>query len=345
MTFKVKTADLRGYVGLLNRNAEHNDKILAYLRQWCGQEMQAISSEGLLAKALNFHDRIYDDAVNLVTQLGQALRASAAELDKAAKLYDGSDKAAKERFESSQYVVNGHSQREGWEASHSGFADYMNPLDVLTGTPSYTEFSDPTKVLDKIAEVSMTGMVMNFIEELTGTNPLQKIAEFVAGDWKAYSRTAGAWRAIGEALERIGKNIDRGLASLDRAWEGGASEVAYKSFQALADLFKNMLSRFTEVHKAYEQFAQFAMHTASVLVDTLKLAIDTAIIFLTKKKGVFGDAMAGFYTFKIVKYVGYIGWTMLTARGTIATIFGALAGGGSSPLRGVKAMGYDASGI
>jgi len=341
-TVKVRTADLRGYVGLLNRNAGYNDQILAYLRQWCGQEMQAVSSEGLLAKALNFHDRIYADAENLITRLGQALRSSAAELEKAAKLYDGSDQAAKERFES-QYVGS-IVQRESWEASHSGYADYMNPLDVLVGTPAYSEFSDPTKVLDKVFELSLTGMVVNFIQELTGTNILEKVATYFSGDWEAYSRTAGAWKDIGEALERIGENIDRGLASLDHAWDGSASEAAYREFQALADLFKSMYQRFLEIHKAYEQFARFAMHTASVVADTLKMAIDTALIFLARRKGAFGEAMAGFYAFKIVKYVGYIGWTLLTARGTVAMIMGGMAGIGSSPLRGVGVGGY-ATGI
>ncbi|MEQ4300104.1 hypothetical protein ABNF97_01715 [Plantactinospora sp. B6F1] len=344
MTVKVKTADLRGYAALLNRNAAHNDKILAYLRQWCGAEMQAIDSEGLLAKALNFHDRIYADAENLINQLGQALRGSAAELAKAAKLYDGSDEAAKERFERQ---FSNPTAREGWEASHSGFADYMNPLDLLVGTPSYEQFSDPTKILDKIGDAtSISGTVLNFIQEATGVNPLDRAGRFFAGDWEAYSRAAGAWRVIGEALERIGKNIDRGLASLDRNWDGGASEAAYAQFQALANVFKDMLSRFTKVHQTYEEFAEFAMYTASLVVDTIKMAIDTALIIIARRKGgPFAEAAAVFETFKLVKYIGYFGWTLISARATVGTILGATAGIGSSPLRGVGVAGYDASGV
>lgn len=344
MTVKVKTGELRGYVALLNRNAEHNDKILAYLRQWCGAEMQAIDSEGLLAKALNFHDRIYADAENLINQLGRALRGSAAELAKAAKLYDSSDEAAKERFE---HQYSNPTAREGWEAGHSGFADYMNPLDVLGGTPAYEEFSDPTKILDKIGDAtSISGTVLNFIQEVTGVNPLDKVGRFFAGNWEAYSKAAGAWRAIGEALERIGKNIDRGLASMDRAWDGSASEAAYATFQALANVFKDMLPRFTKVHDAYNEFARFAMYTASLVVDTIKMAIDTALIILARRKGgPFAEAAAAFETFKLVKYIGYLGWTLISARSAVATIFGVTAGFGSSPLRGLGVAGYDAPGV
>jgi uncharacterized protein YukE len=341
MTIKVKTADLRGYVALLNRNAEHNDKILAYLREWCGSEMQAIDSEGLLAKALNFHDRIYADAENLITQLGRALRGSAAELEKAAKLYESSDEAAKQRFESQ---FSNPTAREGWEAGHSGFADYMNPLDVIAGTPGYREFSDPTKILDKIGDaISPVGLVVSFIEANTGVDPLKRAGRFFAGDWEAYSKAAGAWRNIGEALERIGKNIDRGLASLDRAWDGSASDAAYATFQVLANVFKDMLPRFIKIEQAYNEFAKFAMHTASVVVDIIKLAIDTALAILIRRRGgPFADAYAGYMGVKLAKYIVQFGWLLISARGTVATIFLATAGAGSSPLRGLGVQGYDA---
>lgn len=345
---KVNTADLRQYVGLLNRNAEHNDKVLAYMRQWCGADMQAVNAEGLLAKALDFHDRIYNDAVNLVTELGKAVRGSAAELEKAAKLYDSSDTAAKERFEH-QYVPpgNGLPARESWEATHSGYADYMNPLDLLVGTPGYQEFKDPTKFLDKLSDAtSLSGLVLSYLEQAFGFNPVEKLVLYLSGNWEAYSKAAGAWGTIGEALERIGKNIDRGLASLDHAWDGTASESAYVAFQELADLFKGMLARFREIEKVYKDFARFAMYVASVLVDTVKLAIDTVIYIIAKRKApLFGEAQAAFQAVKLAKYVGYFGYTMLTARGMIATMFLGASSISSEALRGVRAAAYDASGI
>ncbi|ROT29346.1 hypothetical protein [Micromonospora sp. HM5-17] len=346
MTVKVRTADLRGYAALLKRNAEHNDAVLAYMRQWCGTEMQAVNAEGLLAKALNFHDRIFADAEHLITQLGRALRGSAAELEKVAKAYDSSDQRAMARLEMEHY--NKVWTRESWEASHTGFADYMNPLDVLKGTPSYTEYNDPTKILDKIGDtISVSGAVVNYIQELTGVNPLEKFAEFFSGNWQAYSKAAGAWRNIGEALERIGKNIDRGLASLDHAWDGGASEAAYETFQVLANVFKDMLPRFSTIERVYKDFARFAMLTASVIVDIIKITIDTALVLLARRKGtpLLGEAAAAFESLKIIKYIGYLGWTMVSARATVATIFGAAAGVGKSPLRYLGIQGYDPAAV
>lgn len=343
-TFKVRTADLRGYAGLLKRNAEHNDKVLAYLREWCGTEMQAVYSEGLLAKALNFHDNIYGDAERVVSQLGKALRSSATELEKVAKAYDGSDEAAKQRLESAGYHGT-VMKRESWEANHSGYADYVDPRQSVTGSPHPEEFSDPTKVLDTIGDtVSTTGQALNIIKELTGRNPIEELVQFISGDWQAFSRAGTAFKHVGEALEAIGKNVDRGLASLDHGWDGGASETAYTEFQHLADAFKQMKARFDQVNKVYQDFARFAMHTASILVDTIKLAIDTAItIALRKKGGPFAEAWAAFYGLKILKYIAYFGWTMISARATVAEIFGrgALLKGATLP-PSANGKGYDA---
>lgn len=346
MTFTVETADLRGYVGLLNRNAEHNDRVLDYLRQWCKQDMQAVHSEGLLAKALDFHDRYVADAEYLVTELGRALRGSAVELEKAARLYDGSDRAAKERFE--RHGSRLPLTREGWEAGHSGYADYMNPIDVINGSPHPEEFGDPTKVLDSIGDtISASGTVVNLLQQITGRNIVEEVVQFLTGDWQAYSRAGTAWRHIGEALERIGKNVDRGLASLDHAWDGTASEAAYAAFQQLATVFKQMLGQFQQLADVYQAFARFAMHTASVLADTLKLAIDTVLaLALRGRSGPFPEALAVFNTFKIIKYVGYLGWTMITARGTVAAIFGGTTLFRAADLpQKVKAMAYDAPGL
>lgn len=348
MTIKVETADLRGYAGLLKRNAEHNDQILTYLRQWCGQEMQAVYSEGLLAKALNFHDKIYGNAEWVVTQLGTALRNSAAELEKAAKAYDSSDSAAKQRLEREVYAGTVMT-RESWEANHSGYADYVDPRQHVYGhSPHPEEFSDPTKVLDTIGDtVSATGQALNLIKEVTGRNPVEELVQFISGDWQGFSRAGTAYRDVGNALEAIGKNIDRGLASLDHGWDGGASENAYTTFQHLADAFKQMKTRFDQVDKVYQDFARFAMSTASVLVDTIKLAIDIAItILLRKKGGPFAEAYAAFYTFKILKCIAVFGYILITARASVAQIFGGatLLSGADLPAS-VRARGYDAPGV
>lgn len=346
MTITVKAADLRGYAGLLNRNAQHNDQILAYMSEWCGKEMQATNSEGLLARALGFHDTYYAEAEGLIKKLGQALRGSAAELEKAAKLYDGSDKAARERLESA-YIAT-VTARDGWEASHSGYADYMNPLDAIGGSPHIADFNDPTKVLDVVGDtVSASGQALKLIEQLTGRNPVAELVQFVSGAWEAFSRAGAAWRHIGDAMERIGKNVDRGLASLDHAWDGNASEAAYAAFQQLASVYKMVMPAMNRLNEAYQDFARFAMQTAAVLADTVKLLIDIAIALLLRKRGgPFADAFAAFYGFKILKAIATFSMIILSARGTVGVIFGTSSGLKSVNLPPqVMAMAYDAPGI
>ncbi|HCT75524.1 MAG TPA: hypothetical protein DGG94_19400 [Micromonosporaceae bacterium] len=202
MTVKVQIADLKGYAGQLKRNAEHTDKVLEYVKEWCGQELQAVDAEGLFAKGLDFHDKAYDSVVQMISHLRRILRGSAGELENAAKFYDKADDAARQRIDKLNVPVT-QTAREGWEKDVKGYNDAKDPNASLNN-PHPEDIDDMTKVLDGI-----TGIALKVVEILTGRKPLEEAMKFLTGDWEAFSRAGAAWKNVGEALAAIGENLDR----------------------------------------------------------------------------------------------------------------------------------------
>lgn len=326
MTVDVETKELRGYAGLLERNAGHVDKVLDYVKTWCGKEMQATNAEGLFAKMTDFHDDAYPRTVQALDQVSKLLRGSAAELKDAAKQYDGSDEKARLRLDKLSAAA-GVDVRADWEAKASGYQDIRDAGHTKV-EPSVLEVRDGVdKVLNSITDAtSMAGMVLRVVEELTGRKPIEELVEFVSGDWESFSRCADVWGSVAKTLEDVAYNIDHGNAAMDHGWSGHASEAAYGYFAKLADALMDLSRKFETLEETYKKYANFVFMTTSILADLVKMLIDIALMYLTRKKGgPFAEAFVAFYAFKIVKLVAKFGWMVISARGTAASFFGVTA--------------------
>lgn len=332
MTVEVKSGELLGYAGLLDRNAGYADEILGYVKTWAGEEMKATNAEGLLTDALNIHDKAYAQSVEVLTKVGTVLRGSAIELRGAAKRYSDADQKERERLDKlSAELGGGVVARVGWEATASGYKDLREPAGWIKVEPSVIEVREwIDKVLNGITDAtSISGLVFRVIEELTGRKPVDELVQFLTGDWKAYSRCADVWGSVAGMLEDIAYNVDYGNASMDHGWSGRASELAYKYFADMADSLMQLSAKFKEMEEAYTAFAQWVMQISTILADLIKLAIDTALVILTRKKGwgipILSEAMGTFEAVKIVKFIAKFGWTLVAARSTVASRFAKLA--------------------
>lgn len=133
---------------------------------------------------------------------------------------------------------------------------------------------------------------------------------------------------------------------MDHGWDGDASEQAYRLFQNIADVFKQLQDPFNKLAEAYKAYAKFAYITASVIADLIKQILDLVFAYLTRTKG--GAFAAVFHAMKIVKLVGKFGMTLIAARGTVGVYFGGLSFV-SAPLfglgPGLRERGYDLQGV
>lgn len=357
MSVDVATADLRGYASLLERNAGHIEQVCAYVKQWAGKEMQAINSEGLMAKALDFHDKAYARSVEVLDHLALVLRGSAGELKLAADKYDTTDAAARDRLDKlSQSMLgpDGVGTRAGWEATAKGFQDIRDPGSHTKVEPSVLEVRDEIdKVLNSITDAtSLSGAILRVVEELTGRKPVEELVEFVSGDWENFSKCADVWDSVADTLEDVAYNIDHGNAAMDYGWSGTASEVAYSYFAGLADVLMDLRRKFREMSEGYQAYAKWVFMITSILADTVKMLIDLALQLLLRKKGssipLFAEAYTAFYAFKIVKLVAKFGWMVIGARGTAAGFFLTMAFVdedlmGAGPV--LRAKSYDMAGV
>jgi uncharacterized protein YukE len=283
----------------------------------------------LLGRALTFHDKIYAGSEKVLKQIGQVLRGCATELKAAAKHYDDTDDQEAKRLDKLAGGAGGWTptQRAGWEATAAGYNDIRDPSFHVKVEPQPQEVREwIDKVLNSITDsTSITAGVLRVVEELTGRKPVEEMVEFVSGDWEAFSKCADVWDSVAGVLEDVAYNIDHGNAAMDHGWQGDASEAAYTFFTQLADALMSLSAKFKELSEGYQQYAVWVMQITTILADLIKLALDTALILLTRKKGwgipVLSEAFGTFEAFKIVKFVAKFGWTVLAARGTASSKF------------------------
>lgn len=355
MGTEVKTGELRGYAGLLERNATEIDRLREYVQTWTGKEMQAVNAEGLLGKALTFHDKVYAGSYKVLGQVGQVLRGSAGELRKAAGHYDDTDEKESKRLDQLAGAAGGQPvRRAGWEATASGYKDIRDPSMHIHVEPSVHEVQDwIDKVLNSVTDAtSITAGLLRVLEETTGRKPVEELVQFVSGDWEAFSRCADVWSSVAGALEDVAYNIDHGNAAMDHGWDGGASEAAYAYFAQLADALMQLSAKFKELEEGYLNYSKWVMQVTTILADLIKMAFDILLVILTRQKGkgvpLLADAFAALEAVKVVKLIAKFGYTVLAARGTAASRF-AFAAFVEFDLFGIQptlpAKAYDLAGV
>ncbi len=337
MAVNVEPDELRDYGKMLVRNGLSAEKARSYVDEWAGSEMEAVAAEGLFAKMLDIHDSTRDAVKDSVLQIGVLVRNSGQELEKAAKFYEDADEKAKQNLDAKAKRLmflggSGTTTRPDGAKTAKNYADVKDTAEMFKGTPGYHDVveNDPMKqgfvgnAADVLELSSIASWIFGTIQGLTGRDLLDELTKEFTGDWEAWAKCAGTWRALGEWVEAIGENMEAGNNSMDAGWEGRASEDAYDYFRNVASGLKSLKGDFDSLGSTYDAMAQFIYASAEVIKDLLKTLVDAVIAYATRGYTAVFSVPA--FVKRIIKLVKHIADTVANAKRFISVMKGIAAG-------------------
>ncbi len=164
------------------------------------------------------------------------------------------------------------------------------PVDVLT-TP---EPSDPVPDLVEIGLgfnlISPTWYVQQFLSTVIGLDPLDWIAQQVAGNWEDVQRAGAAIQNLGKYNEALAESIRSGAHGVQQSWHGNAAENADAYFEDLANAVDAQVKGLGQIGDQINLVAFSMYEGAKGLGDAFQTLCDSAVIALAEAAA--GDALA-----------------------------------------------------
>nr|WP_240947783.1 WXG100 family type VII secretion target [Planosporangium mesophilum] len=137
------------------------------------------------------------------------------------------------------------------------------------------EYTHPLAFLDNI---SLSNWALKGFDYVLGFNPLDRVSEFLVGDWQAVAKAGVAIGRAADALHDLGYNVQGGAIALRGGWEGTAADAAYQHFTGLAGGINDLVDPMREISKQFDSIAHGVYSLSEAATGWVKGMIDAAII-------------------------------------------------------------------
>jgi hypothetical protein len=136
-------------------------------------------------------------------------------------------------------------------------------------------FANPIDVLNYF---SPSAWINAAIESLTDVDVFGWMTDWVSGDWSAIWKFGDAMSNLGECLQQLGINIQKGVIDLDASWDGNASDAAYQYFSNLGAAVSGQQGSLYDIVDSYHKAAIGAWELSNQLGNILQALADKAIL-------------------------------------------------------------------
>lgn len=275
--FSVRPAAVAGYSVLCGETATDCGHIARFVKDqggaadFAGELMEQLA-EPVDAYATATAERLYHRA--------HLLSDTAAELNRTAWVYTGSDALSRARFQSGHPTAPIVGYRDYPDAERFRHED----VDPSSAMPCYAVQGVSDEERDAVLEDSgvVIGSLYEVLDFITGVanidfDPFGEIIDRVFGNWNALERAGDALVIAGGAAESAADNVMSGnISRLMEDWHGGAAESFqdYLGRLTAALRYEGPLNRV--IGEAYRVFAQLirevakaAFHLVGAIVDRL----------------------------------------------------------------------------
>lgn len=116
------------------------------------------------------------------------------------------------------------------------------------------------------------------IQTLTGWNPVETLAEGIAGDWRTYGVAEEATRQVREYAGALALMIHEVSSRLDQAWDGQAGDAAVAFFTTAATRIGGLRHPLEECAVKMRGVSLAISNGASLLVGIFEALLDAAIV-------------------------------------------------------------------
>jgi hypothetical protein len=204
---------------------------------------------------------------------------------------------------------------------------------VAPGEPDASVTRGFVNPLDMFNYISPSAWINAAIQELTGVDVLEWIAEWLSGEWDAIWKFGDAMGNLAECLQQLGFNIQRGVVDLDLTWDGNASDAAYQYFSSLATALSDQHLPLQNIGEDYHKAALGAWELADQLGNIMQAIADRVIIAgiaaaagtITAETGVgaaVGYGVSALVVADILTLINKASTIINTGAGAIVTLLG-----------------------
>jgi uncharacterized protein YukE len=276
VTFAVQPGWLDGYAGQVGRGADDAAGVKRYLEQY---RIDGGWHGSLIAVVRSAHVNSLSVAAAMAGKVAGILHTSEEGISGAAAYYRTTDAAAAARTDAilpGRCASTPTALEKEWAANACApsFSDSREPSGRLKPVDN-VEYTHPLAFLD---DISLSNWALKGFDFVFGFNPLEKLAEFLVGDWPAVAKAGVAIGRAADALHDLGYNVQGGAVALRGGWEGVAADAAYTHFTGLAGGIDDLVNPMREISKQFDSIARGVYNLSEAATGWLKGMADAALI-------------------------------------------------------------------
>jgi hypothetical protein len=228
------------------------------------------------------------------------------------------------------------------------FTDALHPTDALKPPTAEHPEDFLTLFQESLDAIDPGSWVLEAINSIFGSDPIEQAMEKLGGDWQAYGRVGDMFEHLGEFFEGVGTNLKIGNDELDGYWMGTAADSAYLYFDDLAErtrahkaVLHQLADQYRTASSAAYHFAIAGGPIAAAIVDAALVAgIGLAAGTAAAETGVgaaIGYGVAAFESYEVIEQCDHllrlIGLTDSAVQGVAGQV-GAIIGTSPDTLAG-----------
>ncbi|GAB2656861.1 hypothetical protein [Nocardia goodfellowii] len=183
--------------------------------------------------------------------------------------------------------------------------------------------------------LSITGVVNQIIDLVTGWNAVESITSNFGGDWEGLRKSVDAVRNLAEYNIAYSAAVKASAAHFNSSWQGKAATSAIEYFDSLCTALENQAAALGKVAEEINTFAEASYLMIQAMNNIVQMIVDLAIILIATIAaygtgvGAAASAVSAAITASMIAKVAaalkIIGESLVIAEGVMGLIITGLA--------------------
>ncbi|MGV9611858.1 hypothetical protein [Nocardia xishanensis] len=128
--------------------------------------------------------------------------------------------------------------------------------------------------------LSITGVLNQIIDSVTGWNAIESITSNFGGDWEGLRKSVYAFRNLAEYNNAYAATVRASTEYFSTSWQGKAATSAVEYFDALCTALKNQATALNKIADEINVFAEASYLMIQAMNNIVQMIVDLAIVLI-----------------------------------------------------------------
>ncbi|TQM29394.1 hypothetical protein [Nocardia bhagyanarayanae] len=183
--------------------------------------------------------------------------------------------------------------------------------------------------------LSISGVVNQIIDTITGWNAVESVTSNFGGDWKGLRKSVDAFRNLAEYNNAYAASVKASTEYFSTSWQGNAATSAVEYFDALCTALENQAAALNKLADEINLFAEASYLMIQAMNNIVQMIVDLAIILIASiiaygtgigaAASAVSAAISASMIAKVAAAMKLIGESLVIAEGVLGLILTGLA--------------------